>query len=124
MLIIRKEHKQAFSKAVMENFECRIYAHVTRIWPEQCKRLEETAVRELIRRGIREALDFGIDEEYEVSRYVDLMFILSPDFSTSDRFPWAAAVLKDAAMKPAAKMDRLYERAEKELRASRRDRPS
>jgi len=117
MLVIREEQKGAFSQAVARNFECGQYSHVSRVFPDRCRALGDPVVREWIRKGIREAAACGIDEEYEVSRYIDLMFLLSPDFGSDAQYAWAGPILEDASLAPKEKMDRLYERAREQLAA-------
>jgi hypothetical protein len=63
--------------------------------------------------------DYGVRKEYDVVRYIDLMFVLAEDFDKSRDWAWAGRILGDEALGPTTKMDRLYERAQKELSAGR-----
>jgi hypothetical protein len=125
MLVIRERHKAAFDKAVAANLECSLYTHVTRMFPSRCEEMGEPAVRQLIRRGIEAAGAYGIEGEYDVSRFVDLMFVLGSDFDAGASWPWAGAILQDARLTGPEKMDRLCDRARDELadlRAGRAER--
>jgi hypothetical protein len=110
MLRIRGEQMESFSKALGEVFECSLVAHVSRIMPDRCKQLGEDAVRQLIRQGLGAASTFGIDSQYEQSRYVDLAFVLGPGFPAGPEFAWAAEVLNHAGRTGEQKMDELYRR--------------
>jgi len=115
MLTIRSEQMNAFSKAVETSLECRLLTHVQRLFADPCRLLGEEVVRDRVRSGIRAAGGYGIEAEYDVSRYVDAMFLLEPDFDTSGRYPWAAEVLGDMSCDATTRMDRLYERIKETL---------
>ena len=115
MLTIRPDQMNAFPKAVEKDLECRLLTHVQRLFAEQCRPLGEEGVRQRVRLGIRAAARYGIEAEYDVSRYVDAMFLLGPDFDTSECWPWAAEALGDASCDATARMDRLYERMKETL---------
>lgn len=114
-MIIRRQQKQALAQQAMRNFQQRMYAHVNKVFLEDCERMGEQAVRELISKGTARAAEYGIETEYDVARYIDLMFILCEDFNTNPRLPWAGRILNDENMKPTVKVDRLYERTDREL---------
>ena len=117
MLTIRKEQMEALAPVMLKSFECRVYAHLLRVFERQCNELGEPVVRERIRQGITGAGEYGITLEYDVVRYIDLMFILSEDFDSNTELPWTARILKAKSMHGTDKMDRLYERLDKELDA-------
>ncbi|MCD6303567.1 MAG: hypothetical protein J7M21_01225 [Planctomycetes bacterium] len=114
---IRKEQMDAFSEPLMRSFECRLVRHVEKVFPDECGQLGDEAVRQRVRKGIRDARKYGVVIEYDVARYVDLMFILSEDFDDNDEFPWARRILNHPDLDGRAKMDRLYKRTEAELKS-------
>ena len=103
---------------MLNSFECRVFAHLTRVFPLPCKDLGEEAVRKRVRAGIASAAGYGITSEYDVVRYVDLMFILAEDFDKAPNLSWAARILTAEQLHPKEKMDGLYERLSKELKAA------
>jgi hypothetical protein len=115
MLLIRKKHKDTFGKIAKDRFECRALAHCKRVFKPDCEKLGDPAVKERIRKGIDAAGGYGVRKEYDVVRYIDLMFILSEDYDTNRSFPWAARILTSEDLGGTTKMDRLCERTEKEL---------
>jgi hypothetical protein len=110
LLTIRKEQMSIFPTAVGRNLECRILTHLKGVFPRECRRRGEASVRASVRAGIASARAYGLTDDYDVSRYVDLMFIWSDDFSTNPRTAWAEAILTDQALQPGEKLDLLMER--------------
>jgi hypothetical protein len=115
MLVIRKKQQEAFTKAVARGLECNLLTHATRQFPVRVHRMGEPAARAMIRKAVAACGKFGIEDEYEISRYLDLMFLLGEDFDTDASLPWAAAVLGAPALAAKEKMDRLCERAGQHL---------
>lgn len=117
MLVIRKEQMDVLADQAMKTFVSRVFGHLSEVFPDECRELGDEAVFRRIRDGIERAAGYGIDIEYDVVRFIDLMFILRGDYDTSDRFPWANQILLAPDENPTGKMDRLCERAELELPA-------
>ena len=117
MLTIRPEQMRAFAKPIEESLECRLYAHVRRVWARRCGEIGEAAAREWIRDAVRRAGEYGIEVEFDVWRFVDLTFVFGPGFETRDDMPWARDTLRDPGRSASAKLDRLWRRAEERLRA-------
>ena len=115
MLVIRKKQQEAFTKAVTRGLECNLLTHATRQFPVRVHRMGEPAARALVRKAVAACGGFGIEDEYEISRYLDLMFLLGEDFDTDAALPWAAAALGDEALSAKEKIDRLCERAGQHL---------
>ena len=117
MLTIRPEQIGVFAKSVEENLECRLVIHVSRVLPRVYAQMGEQAVRENVRRGMRRAATYGIESEYEVCRFVDLLFLLAADFDTDEQLAWASAILRNEALSEKVKMNELYERLGGQLSA-------
>ena len=115
MLVIRKKQQEAFTKAVARGLECNLLTHATRQFPVRVNRMGEPAARAFVRKAVAACGGFGIEDEYEMSRYLDLMFLLGEDFCTDASLAWAAAVLGNPALAAKEKMDRLCEHARQHL---------
>jgi hypothetical protein len=100
----------AFAPAVGRNLECRILTHLKGVFPGQCRRRGEASLRASVRAGIAAGRSYGLTDDYDVSRYVDLMFLWSDDFDTSPRTAWAQSILSDEGLPPGEKLDVLMER--------------
>ena len=111
MLIIRGRHQAAFDQAVARSLECGLLTHITRIFGPRVAAMGEPAARALVRKAIARAKRHGIVQEYEVSRYLDMMFLLGEDFDADVALPWAREILARAGWTETEKMDRLCEHA-------------
>ncbi len=114
MLTIRKEQMDQMGDEAMKTFVSRVSDHLSEIFPDECLELGDEVVGRRITDGIERAADYGIDIEYDVVRFINLMFILCEDYDTSDRFPWARKILSKPDENPTDRVDRLCERAEQE----------
>jgi len=115
MLTIRKSQNAALAEAMGRRFENKVFVHLNKFWPEQCRSQGGVAVRETIRSGQGRANEYGMKTENDVARYVDLMYSLGHDFDSDPALPWVPEILNDNEISPTVRMDRLYEEAEKRL---------
>ncbi|MGH9903083.1 MAG: hypothetical protein ACRD68_14850 [Pyrinomonadaceae bacterium] len=106
MLVIRQEQMNVFSLHMLEGFVGRVAAHLREWFPGQCDVLDEPALREVVRGGVRRAGQYGIRTEFDVWRFVDLMFFYGRDFDAE--FPAAVAILADDDLGGNEKVNRLY----------------
>lgn len=79
--------------------------------------LPDDELRELIRRGIGAALDFGIDEPEQIRRFVEYVLVYGVRFGLTAATDWAAPIL-DADAGSAEKMDRIDEEIARRLLAT------
>ena len=89
--------------------------HAHEVWAEECAERGEEGVQATVRMGVERSRPYGLVAEYDVGRYIDLMFAFCDDFDESPRTPWARAILKDGSLSPRERMDALWARAEHEL---------
>lgn len=115
MGVIRNEQKEALAQQVEQSFEDRVVAHLQKCFPDACRALGPAEVRESVRRGITRAAGYGVKVEYDVVRFIDLMYTLCQDFDTNRQTPWAGEILNEPDLSPRARMDKLYERTLAEL---------
>lgn len=110
IVIIRKKQMESFSDPVAYDLECRIYTHLTRAFPVRCDALGEKEVRRWVRSGMARVGRYRIEGDYDIMRFVDLMFLLGPDFETNPLLGWAKEILDGPAdCSGAERLDRLYE---------------
>jgi hypothetical protein len=115
MLVIRNEQMDTLSRHLVGSFINRMVAHVKEFWPEKCEELGEEAVRESIRDAMDIAREFGIINEYDVGRYIDLIYEFEWPADEGPDTPWAEDILNDADLDGTTKMDCLYEEANRIL---------
>lgn len=112
MFKLKRAQKEVFSDAARRDFEDRMVAHLNKYFPVYCEPLGEERVRRLLAYGVERASSYGIVAERGVCVYVDAMFSFGRDFDADPRFPWAAAVLTDRALRdPLVRADRLFDAA-------------
>jgi len=115
MLVIRREQMEILSACMLKGFEDRIVGYLAKRFPDACAAKDEPAPRESLRKGIEHASRHGITTEYDVARYIELMYCLSEDFETSPETFWVSAILENPELSPSEKMDQLYAQADREL---------
>lgn len=115
MLKIRREQMEVFSKFMLKLFEDRILILLERNFPERCEEMGEQTVRDSIKKGIEDAAGYGIKIEYDVARYICLLFILGPNFDIDTRYPWTSEILNDGTLHSTVKLDMLDQSAETRL---------
>jgi hypothetical protein len=114
MLIIRHEQMRVLSFALFERW---MAPHLHQHFPEECARIGDGLLRDLIARGIAKARVYGFTSEPDICRYIDLMVVLGPDFDADPRFPWAADILNSAAFSnPGLRIEMLHQAALNYLR--------
>jgi hypothetical protein len=119
VLAIRREQEQALSRVSAGRFEERAVVHLLRCWPRECGVLGDEGVRARVRDGAGRAETYGVRSERDVIRFLDLTFLLAPDFDTNPRAPWARQILTEPGTRPGARMDRIWARARTDLAARR-----
>ena len=117
MLLIRDDQMRVLARHAQERFAVRAVAHLKRVLPEECAAMGEPAVRNSVDMAIRKAESYGIEEELDVLRYLNLMYALGFDFDTDPETAWAAEVLQDKDLDPGSKVELLWDRVESEADA-------
>ncbi len=106
MLVIRKEQMEVFRAHFFEQFVGRVSAHLREAFSTQCGKMDENGLRQIIREGIARAGQYGVTSEFDVWRYVDLMFFYGRNFDAA--FPVAISILEDQDLNGNEKVNRLY----------------
>ena len=113
MLIIRKEQKDAFTKYMVKQFEDRMVIYLRKHFPEDCQKMGEPDLRELIQKGFNDAASYGIEIECDVAKYIGFLFTFGSNFNTDARFAWATEILKDETIRPTDRVNSLLKYSEK-----------
>ena len=107
MFMITPPQMQAFSR---EMFVSWMVEHLAEFFSEETGALEENDVRSRINTSVEKARRYGLRDHADWCRFVDLTFVIGPDF---DAEPWASAILADDRLTdPAMRMELLYEAAQ------------
>jgi len=113
MLHIRQEQMKVLGEHMLRKFEDYMVGHLQEDFADEVKNTPEDFLRATIQKGISKAESYDIRIEYNVERYIDLMFILSPDFDRAERFQWAGELLRNEHMPALERINRIYYHLEK-----------
>lgn len=112
MLVIRSAQMDALARAAMEPFVENVIGHLRRVWPEETAAMGDEGLERFVRHGMERCGLYGIETEYDVGRYCDLMLLLHPDFDDDPNLPWARDTLGAEGLDGRMKVDQLMERVE------------
>jgi hypothetical protein len=93
MLVIRTEQFKLFEGESRARFVREMVDHARRYLPYHFHALGEQGTREAIQYGIDRARAHEIVSVPGVRAYVQLMFVLGPDFDQDPQMPWAPEAL-------------------------------
>ena len=95
MLIIRREQNEVlqipFEKVVAE----RITAHVRDVFPEHYAQLGDARLSEVVGQAQADARGLGLESDYEVCEYVNLVFVFGSGFHRLREHAWFLEILLD-----------------------------
>jgi hypothetical protein len=112
VLVIRHAQMDALARSAMEPFVENVIAHLRRVWPEECAAMGDEGLEAFVARGMARCERYGIETEYDVGRFCDLMLLLTPDFDEDPNIPWAQDILTSPGFDGRVKVDELMERTE------------
>jgi hypothetical protein len=104
----------AFRGAAMSDYENRLLKYLRECFPEQVKTDGDAKTRMTIREGIQRASEHALITELDTALYIEVMYLLGPEFETDPRYPWAGEILRG----PADKAKRLHSRASEVIRSA------
>lgn len=112
MLIIRDEQMKVFEEVALRSYEDEMVQHIKQFTPRHSEIIGEPAVRQVIRKGIEQAKEYGLTNRGPVRFYIELMFMLGSYFDTDPQYPWAEEILTNSEITDQMqRADRLYEKA-------------
>ena len=106
MLTITERQANVLAHAMFESWMVR---HLAEFFAEETAGLSVASVRSRIRDAVQRARGHGFVSESQWCRYVDLSFILGPEFDRDPNLPWASEILADKRLTdPEMRIDLLY----------------
>ena len=79
---------------------------------EECAAMGPDGLEAFVAYGMAKCDRYGIETEYDVGRYCDLMLLLTRDFDEDPNVPWAQDILTSPGFDGRVKVDQLMERTE------------
>jgi hypothetical protein len=95
MLSISERQFQLLADVSVDSFERRMLKHMRQYLPEECTKYSDEQLREVIRRGIADASEYGIRAEKNVATYLDVMLWLTADSERHARLSRVPEILRD-----------------------------
>jgi len=101
---------ESFERAARARFHAQARTRLARAFPARAAELGQEKMAAEIDRGIARALEYGIDTERDMARFLELWF--QADFDPAQRWPWAAAILSRKDLDGATKVEFIQRMAE------------
>src|SRR3982750_4104585 len=105
MLVIRESQIAALGRHLLDRFALKALDHLRDNFPEMCADMGDEEVFRFTQNGIRRARRYGIETEYDLLRFLNLMFFLGADFDSGEVHTWVLPILKDAEASPTTRMN-------------------
>jgi hypothetical protein len=109
MYILREKQLAAFTRSAGEDFEDRMIAHLTAVFPEACAARGPAALRAMIPLGIERAARWGLELEYETCLYLHVMLALGERFDDDPGQAFARAALESPGWGPSSRIEHLHD---------------
>lgn len=97
-LVIRQAQLDVLDALARERFDRWLDAHVRRYFPDMVTRLGADGMQSVLASAVSRAASFGVESGPDVTRYVELVMQLGPDFPDDPRIPWAGELLRSSAL--------------------------
>lgn len=114
MLVIREEQLAVLRRALYDRFVFESCEHVRRYFPNRCQALGDAGTLEAVREGLRRGRSYGFESQFDLLRFLNLLFEFGTDFERNDANAWARPHL-ESNRSPAFRMDVLMEEAYRRL---------
>lgn len=105
---IRNDQMSQLSDHMKKSFEDRMVKHLNDHFPHKTQPMGEEAVRKSIRKGIERADGYFVERERDVAKFVNLMFLIHPEFEMQPEMAWSKAILQDRTLAGEQKINKLY----------------
>lgn len=104
-MILRDDQIRALTQVTRKGFEQRLYEQLAKYWPDECARMGEWHVRRMIRNARHSAMTYGIETEYDILRFLNVMFAVGKDFESNPDCRWMVQQLEDKRFDPTSSLD-------------------
>lgn len=105
MLKILPGQMTQLAERAQADFVVAMRSHLRSGYPERCGSMSDDELTGLIREGMERARSHGIEIDFDIQRYLELMVVLGPRFDRE--LDWAAAILGRADFSARIRVDLL-----------------
>ena len=109
MLRIRPEQLKVLEEVQLDRFKAEAADHIRNFWPHVAQAQGEVDVAKTVATAVERTRTYRIDDEYDVLRYINLMYSLGHDFDTEIK--WAEDILNEPDRSGRNRVDELMEHA-------------
>lgn len=109
--MIRQEQLSLLAIASMETLEENVAAHLRAVWPHETGAMSDEALMRWVRFGVEKGRRYEVVSEFDVARFLDLMFLFDANFDENEMLPWAREILDDPRLDGRMRVDALMTRA-------------
>ncbi len=111
MLVIRREQMAILERAVTARFAENAVRHFHDTLPAQAEAMGDTMLRDLVHAGMVKGKSYGLQDEYDYLRLMNLMFTFGVDFEQTAEFTWARNILEQKDLAPRHRIDLVTQKA-------------
>jgi hypothetical protein len=105
MLEIRKEQMDALEKGVLNAYIDELIAYYRQCIPSKVNPLSDEVLRDFCRRGIPNARRYGIEDRWDICRFIGYQLLCGEGFESTPPGSWARETLEDDALNGTEKID-------------------
>jgi hypothetical protein len=87
-LELRKNQMDLMARCCQAKLEQRLVQHLRKAFPNETQEMSDPLLLERTRSSVEKARKYRVEMEHDVVRFVDLTFLLGPDFDSSRKAPW------------------------------------
>ncbi|MFT6108843.1 MAG: hypothetical protein ACJA2W_001756 [Planctomycetota bacterium] len=109
MLRIRQEQLKVLEEVQLDRFKADAANHIGKFWSRAAEEQGEVEVAKTVATAVERTRTYRIDDEYDVLRYINLMYSLGHDFDRE--LKWAGDILNAPDRSGRNRMDELMEHA-------------
>ncbi len=107
MFVITREQMKLLGAEMEKAFTRRMVEYLRSFFPPQTKEMSDNELRKMVEAATDRAASYGIAEEEDVQRYLELMMRLGRNFDQDPAFGWAGSALRAKDIDGARKMRRI-----------------
>jgi hypothetical protein len=107
MLVIRQAQMQAFARAVQEQFERKVLAHLRANFSSSVAGYSDQDMLRIISSAVGKAQRYGISLQSDVVRFIEYLFLWDVEFDSASEWEWAAQILQSQHLTGTEKMNRI-----------------
>ncbi len=94
-MIIREQQMKELKTARYDQFKNEIYDKLKIYFPEKISKIDFEQMEVIIENGVNKAKKYHLNSEYDISKFIIVMFLLGEDFDRNPVIPWAGKILQN-----------------------------